>query len=52
MKMYCINHVFTEFFNSACENSATADLKRFIQCTDLHGTKVDSNTGEESQCEI
>ena len=25
MKMYCINHVFTEFLNSACENSATAD---------------------------
>ena len=24
MKMYCINHVFTEFLNSACENSATA----------------------------
>ena len=24
MKMYCINHVFTEFLNSACENSVTA----------------------------
>ena len=24
MKMYCINHIFTEFLNSACENSATA----------------------------
>ena len=25
MKMYCINDVFTEFLNSACENSATAE---------------------------
>ena len=24
MKKYCINDVFTEFLNSACENSATA----------------------------
>ena len=26
MKMYCINDVFTEFLNSACENSATAEF--------------------------
>ena len=29
MKMYCINDVFTEFLNSACENSATAAIFRF-----------------------
>ena len=33
MKMCCINHVFTEFLNSACENSATADfiVQKFFQ---------------------
>ena len=25
MKMYCINDVFTEFLNSACENFAIAE---------------------------
>ena len=30
MKMYCINHVFTEFLNSTCENSATDDFCQLI----------------------
>ena len=32
MKVYCINHVFTEFLNSACENFATAGFRRTESC--------------------